>query len=86
MLIQIAARRMRIPLKNKQSYTKPLCGSFDMENSLLAGTGPTGGGGDSKTGEGFGQDSNAPAKDFDFSQEGGAWEDAKGYDSSLFDD
>lgn len=77
---------MIIPLKNKQSYTKPLCRSFDMENSLLAGTGPTGEVSGAGAGEGLGQAPNAPAKDFDFSQEGGAWEDAKGYDSSLFDD
>lgn len=40
-------------------------------------------------GDGFedGKDPNAPsAKDFDFSQDGGAWEEAKRYDSSLFDD
>ena len=75
---------MRMPLKNKQLYTKPLCRSFDMENSLLAGTGVTGGSGDTETGEGF--EEGETAKDFDFSQEGGAWEEAKRYDSSLFDD
>lgn len=75
---------MRIPLKDKQLYTKPLCRSFDMENSLLAGTGMTGEGGDAETGEGF--EEGNPAKDFDFSQEGGAWEEAKRYNSSLVDD
>ena len=75
---------MRIPLKDKQLYTKPLCRSFDMENSLLAGTGMTGEGGDAETGEGF--EEGKTAKDFDFSQEGGAWEEAKRYGSSLFDD
>ena len=75
---------MRIPLKNKQLYTKPLCRSFDMENSLLAGTGTTVGGGGAGTGDDF-EEVN-PAKDFDFSQEGGAWEEAKRYGSSLFDD
>lgn len=55
-----------------------------MENSLLAGTGVTGGSGDTETGEGF--EEGETAKDFDFSQEGGAWEEAKRYDSSLFDD
>lgn len=74
---------MRIPLKDKQLYTKPLCRSFDMENSLLAGTGMTGGGGDAGTGD---FEEGKTAKDFDFSQEGGAWEEAKRYDSSLFDD
>ena len=54
-----------------------------MENSLLAGTGVTGGSGDVGTGD---FEEGKTAKDFDFSQEGGAWEDAKGYDSSLVDD
>lgn len=74
---------MRMPLKNKQLYTKPLCRSFDMENSLLAGTGVTGGSGNSGP---LGGDQDTPAKDFDFSQEGGAWEEAKRYNSSLVDD
>ena len=74
---------MRMPLKNKQLYTKPLCRSFDMENSLLDGTRTTVGGGDAGDGGG---DQESTAKDFDFSQEGGAWEEAKRYDSSLFDD
>lgn len=74
---------MRIPLKNKQLYTKPLCRSFDMENSLLAGTGVTGGSGDVGTGD---FEEGKTAKDFDFSQEGGAWEEAKRYNSSLVDD
>ncbi len=55
-----------------------------MENSLLDGTRTTVGGGDAETGEGFGEVN--PAKDFDFSQEGGAWEEAKRYNSSLVDD
>ena len=75
---------MRIPLKDKQLYTKPLCRSFDMENSLLTDNSMTGGSGDTETGEGF--EEGKTAKDFDFSQEGGAWEEAKRYDSSLFDD
>ncbi len=54
-----------------------------MENSLLAGTGVTGGSGDAGNGGG---DQDNPAKDFDFSQEGGAWEEAKRYNSSLVDD
>lgn len=74
---------MRMPLKNKQLYTKPLCRSFDMENSLLAGTGVTGGSGDVGTGD---FEEGKTAKDFDFSQEGGAWEEAKRYNSSLVDD
>ena len=80
---------MRMPLKSKQLYTKPLCRSFDMENSLLAGTGVltdnsmTGGSGDVGTGD---FEEGKTAKDFDFSQEGGAWEEAKRYDSSLFGD
>ena len=75
---------MRMPLKNKQLYTKPLCRSFDMENSLLTDNSMTGGGGDAGTGDDF-EEVN-PAKDFDFSQEGGAWEEAKRYNSSLVDD
>ena len=55
-----------------------------MENSLLADNSVTGGSGDAETGEGF--EEGKTAKDFDFSQEGGAWEEAKRYDSSLFDD
>ena len=74
---------MRIPLKDKQLYTKPLCRSFDMENSLLAGTGTTVGGGGAGTGD---IEQEYPAKDFDFSQEGGSWEEAKRYNSSLVDD
>ena len=74
---------MRIPLKNKQLYTKPLCRSFDMENSLLADTRTTIGGGDAGPGDFV---EGNPAKDFDFSQEGGAWEEAKRYNSSLVDD
>ena len=54
-----------------------------MENSLLAGTGVSGGSGGAEWGGGDSQD---PAKDFDFSQEGGAWEEAKRYNSSLVDD
>ena len=54
-----------------------------MENSLLAGTGMTGGSGDAGTGD---FEEGKTAKDFDFSQEGGAWEEAKRYGSSLFDD
>ena len=54
-----------------------------MENSLLAGTGMTGVGGDTGTGD---FEEGETAKDFDFSQEGGAWEEAKIYDSSLVDD
>lgn len=74
---------MRMPLKDKQLYTKPLCRSFDMENSLLTDNSMTGtvenpGTGDFVEGN--------PAKDFDFSQEGGAWEEAKRYNSSLVDD
>ena len=53
-----------------------------MENSLLAGTGMTGASGDAGTGD---FEEGNPAKD-GFSQEGGAWEEAKRYDSSLFDD
>lgn len=74
---------MRMPLKDKQLYTKPLCRSFDMENSLLADNSVTGGSGDAGNGGG---DQDNPAKDFDFSQEGGAWEEAKRYNSSLVDD
>ena len=55
-----------------------------MENSLLADNSMTGGGEDVGTGEGFGEEKTA--KDFDFSQEGGAWEEAKRYNSSLVDD
>ena len=55
-----------------------------MENSLLADNSVTGGSGDAETGEGF--EEGKTAKDFDFSQEGGAWEEAKRYGSSLFDD
>lgn len=73
---------MRMPLKDKQLYTKPLCRSFDMENSLLAGTGVSGGSGGAEWGGG---DQESTAKD-GFSQEGGAWEEAKRYDSSLFGD
>ena len=54
-----------------------------MENSLLAEPSIKGDGGDVGWGGGDSQD---PAKDFDFSQEGGAWEEAKRYGSSLFDD
>ena len=54
-----------------------------MENSLIAGTGVTGGSGGAGNGGG---DQESTAKDFDFSQEGGAWEEAKRYGSSLFDD
>ena len=54
-----------------------------MENSLLAGTGTTVGGGGAGTGD---IEQEYPAKDFDFSQEGGAWEEAKRYNSSLVDD
>lgn len=53
-----------------------------MENSLLAGTGVTGGSGNSGP---LGGDQESTAKD-GFSQEGGAWEEAKRYDSSLFGD
>lgn len=74
---------MRMPLKDKQLYTKPLCRSFDMENSLLADNSVTGGSGGAGTGD-YEQESHA--KDFDFSQEGGAWEEAKRYNSSLVDD
>ena len=74
---------MRMPLKDKQLYTKPLCRSFDMENSLLDGTSMTGVGGDTGTGD---FEEGETAKDFDFSQEGGAWEEAKRYNSSLVDD
>ena len=74
---------MRMPLKDKQLYTKPLCRSFDMENSLLAEPSIKGDGEDAGWGGGDSQD---PAKDFDFSQEGGAWEEAKRYNSSLVDD
>ena len=55
-----------------------------MENSLLADNSMTGGGGDAGTGDDF--EEGSTAKDFDFSQEGGAWEEAKRYGSSLFDD
>ena len=75
---------MRMPLTDKQLYTKPLCRSFDMENSLLADNSVTGGSGDAETGEGF--EEGKTAKDFDFSQEGGSWEEAKRYNSSLVDD
>ena len=54
-----------------------------MENSLLDGTRTTVGGGDAGDGGG---DQESTAKDFDFSQEGGAWEEAKRYNSSLVDD
>lgn len=54
-----------------------------MENSLLADNSVTGGSGDAGNGGG---DQDNPAKDFDFSQEGGAWEEAKRYNSSLVDD
>lgn len=55
-----------------------------MENSLLTDNSMTGGGGDAGTGDDF-EEVN-PAKDFDFSQEGGAWEEAKRYNSSMVDD
>ena len=74
---------MRMPLKDKQLYTKPLCRSFDMENSLLTDNSMTGGSGGAGWGGG---DQESTAKDFDFSQEGGAWEEAKRYNSSLVDD
>ena len=74
---------MRMPLKNKQLYTKPLCRSFDMENSLLAEPSIKGDGEDAGTGD---FEEGKTAKDFDFSQEGGAWEEAKRYNSSLVDD
>lgn len=53
-----------------------------MENSLLADNSVTGGSGDAGNGGG---DQESTAKD-GFSQEGGAWEEAKRYNSSLFDD
>ena len=74
---------MRIPLKDKQLYTKPLCRSFDMENSLLTDISMTGEGGDAGPGD---FEEGKTAKDFDFSQEGGSWEEAKRYNSSLVDD
>ena len=55
-----------------------------MENSLLAEPSIKGDGGDAETGEGF--EEGKTAKDFDFSQEGGSWEEAKRYNSSLVDD
>ena len=73
---------MRMPLKDKQLYTKPLCRSFDMENSLLAEPSIKGDGEDAGWGGG---DQESTAKD-GFSQEGGAWEEAKRYNSSLVDD
>ena len=54
-----------------------------MENSLLDGTSTTVGGEDVGTGD---FEEGNTAKDFDFSQEGGAWEEAKRYNSSLVDD
>ena len=53
-----------------------------MENSLLTDNSMTGGSGGAGWGGG---DQESTAKD-GFSQEGGAWEEAKRYDSSLFDD
>ena len=54
-----------------------------MENSLLTDNSMTGGSGGAGWGGG---DQESTAKDFDFSQEGGAWEEAKRYNSSLVDD
>ena len=53
-----------------------------MENSLLTDNSMTGGSGDVGTGD---FEEGKTAKD-GFSQEGGAWEEAKRYDSSLFGD
>ena len=54
-----------------------------MENSLLDDTSMTGNGGDAGPGD---FEEGKTAKDFDFSQEGGSWEEAKRYNSSLVDD